>query len=163
MENINVQEIGRLVKKDLDSKEYKTKFTHNQKKILIAYAQSSCNISEACKRAKLSRMSWHNYVKIPDFKEYAESIQEMDLDFAEGQLRFLMRGQYTIRVDDKGKPVLDAEGQPIRDYINPIDTTSVIFKLKTHGKNRGYTQRLEHTGAEGQPLGGFKITIKKKK
>lgn len=171
MENKKLQDIGQLVKKDLESADYKH-FTHDQKKFLIAFAQASCNVSEASRMCGLTRMTWHNYMNKPPreedknkttFKEYAEQIQEMDLDFAESQLSYLMKGQYVIRMDKEGKPILDAEGEPIRDYITPIDTTAVIFKLKTHGKKRGYTQRTEVTGAEGQPLGGFEIHIKRNK
>lgn len=171
MENNKLQDVGQLVKKDLESNDYKH-FSHNQKKFLVAFAQGNCNVSEASRICGLSRMTWHKYLNAPPkeeekhlttFKEYAEQIQEMDLDFAESQLNFLMKGQYVYRKDDKGNLVLDAEGDPIRDYITPIDTTAVIFKLKTHGKKRGYTQRTEITGAEGQPLGGFEIVVKRKK
>lgn len=169
MENKKLQDIGQLVKKDLESKDYKH-FTTNEKKFLIAYAQGSCSVTEASRICGLTRMTWYNFFKaIPkdpaktSFKDYAENIQEMDLDFAEGQLRFLMKGQYIYRKDENGNIMIDAEGEPIREYLNEIDTTAVIFKLKTHGKKRGYTQRHEITGAEGQPLGGFEINIKRNK
>lgn len=146
------------------------KFSHNQKKLLKAYEQASCNISEACRLAGLSRMCFHNnYNQVPEFKSAIEMLQEEDLDFAESQLKFLMTGQFVYRKkkDAAGKEIegefeLDALGNPIRDYITPIDNSSVIFKLKTKGKNRGYTYRQEITGAEGNAIGGFEINIVRK-
>jgi hypothetical protein len=32
------------------------------------------------------------------------------------------------------------------------NTTSMIFFLKTQGKSRGYVERQEHTGEDGEPL-----------
>lgn len=44
-----------------------------------------------------------------------------------------------------------AEGNIVRG-INAGDATSTIFYLKTKGKHRGYTQRIEHTGQDGAPI-----------
>ena len=171
MENNKLQDVASLVKKELEGGDFKH-FTKNQKRMLVAFAQASCNVTEASRICEMTRASFYVYMNqepkpehkgLITFKEYIEQIQEMDLDFAEGQLKYLMKGQYVYKKDEEGKLVLDAEGDPIREYIQPIDTTAVIFKLKTHGKKRGYTQRTEITGAEGQPLGGFEINIKRKK
>lgn len=171
MENNKLQDVASLVKKELEGSDFKH-FSKNQKRMLVAYAQASCNATHASQLCGMTRASFYKYMNdapkpehkhLITFKEYIEQIQEMDLDFAEGQLKYLMKGQYIYKKDEDGKLILDAEGDPIREYIQPIDTTAVIFKLKTHGKKRGYTQRTEITGAEGQPLGGFEINIKRKK
>lgn len=44
-----------------------------------------------------------------------------------------------------------AEGALVR-RIKADDTTAIIFALKTRGKNRGYAERTEHTGADGKPI-----------
>lgn len=145
--------------------------TVQQLNITEIYRNKSCNICDTCIAGKISRPTFYKWFNNnPLFKETIENIDEEDLDFAESQLRFLMKGQYTLRhkKDNNGNPIpgeyeLDAEGQPIREYITPIDNASVMFKLKTKGKKRGYTYRTELTGAEGSALGGFEINILPKK
>lgn len=60
-----------------------------------------------------------------EYKQKVESIKDMALDFAESML--------------------------FRNIKNG-DTASNIFYLKTQGKNRGYIERSEFTGANGAPL-----------
>lgn len=176
-----MQEDGSLENKATEGKK-PFKFSFGQLKQIKAFKVASCNISEACRIAGCTRMAFYkNLNECPPFRENIEAIQEAELDFAESQLKFLMTGQfiYKRRKDSEGKDIpvknwkgevipnqfeleLDALGNPIRDYIIPIDNASVIFKLKTHGKKRDYTYRTEITGAEGKPLGGFKIKIGRK-
>lgn len=145
--------------------------TEHQLNTIEIFRNKSCNISETCIASKICRptfYSWYN--KNPLFKEAIDNVDEEDLDFAESQLRFLMKGQYVLRhkKDTNGNPIpgeyeLDAEGEPIREYITPIDNASVMFKLKTKGKKRGYVYRQEITGADGSAVGGFEINISPKK
>lgn len=145
--------------------------TKEQLNVIAIYRNKSCNICDTCIASKISRPTfykWFNNNLL--FKEAIEHVDEEDLDFAESQLRFLMKGQYVLRhkLDVNKEPIpgqyeLDAEGEPIRDYITPIDNASVMFKLKTKGKKRGYTYRTELTGAEGSALGGFEVNILPKK
>lgn len=60
-----------------------------------------------------------------DFAEKVEDIKELQKDFAEALILKKMK-----------------EG----------DTTMIIFYAKTQMKDRGYSERLEHTGANGEPL-----------
>lgn len=145
--------------------------TEKQLKIIEIYRNKSCNISETCIAASITRPTFYNYYNNNQlFREAIDDVDEEDLDFSESQLRRLIKGQYILRhkKDKEGNPIpgeyeLDAEGEPIRDYITPIDNAAVMFKLKTKGKKRGYTYRTEVTGADGTAIGGFKIKITRKK
>ena len=58
-------------------------------------------------------------------KQEVESIEDVALDFAESALH---------------------------DNIKNGKEASIIFYLKTKGKNRGYVERQEITGKEGEPI-----------
>lgn len=166
----NMKDNDQLSNNDHEAKAPKP-LTVQQLNIIEIYRNKSCNISETCISGKITRPTFYNWVNNnPLFKSAVEDIDEEDLDFAESQLRFLMKGQYTLRhkKDKDGNPIageyeLDAEGNPIREYITPIDNASVMFKLKTKGKKRGYVYRQEITGADGSAVGGFEINIMPKK
>ena len=66
---------------------------------------------------------WYN--EDPDFKEKADDIKELQKDFAESLILKKMK-----------------EG----------DTTMLIFYAKTQMKDRGYTERKEITGKDGEDL-----------
>lgn len=146
-------------------------FTYAEQKMINAYKASTGNITKACELACYSR-AWF-YIKYngnQDFKDEIDAITEQSIDFAEDQLNFLMKGQYVYRKkknkkgeDIEGQFEVDAEGNPIRDYITPIDGSSVRYMLSTKGKKRGYTFRQEITGADGNAIGGMEITITNRK
>jgi len=166
----NLKDNDQLSNNDHEAKAPKP-LTVQQLNIIEIYRNKSCNISETCIAGQITRPTFYNWVNNnPLFKSAVEDIDEEDLDFAESQLRFLMKGQYILRhkKDKDGNPIpgeyeLDAEGNPIREYITPIDNASVMFKLKTKGKKRGYVYRQEITGADGSAVGGFEINIMPKK
>jgi len=67
-----------------------------------------------------------NYMnRYPSLKKAIDEVIENNLDLAEGAL---LRG------------------------ITQGNMTAVIYYLKTKGKHRGYIERLEQTGANGEPL-----------
>ena len=88
------------------------------KKILLQSLENSFgNISEACKKAKISRRSFYNYLRDDEeFKEAVEEIEESLIDLAESELY---------------------------NQISKENTTALIFFLKTKGKKRGYVERTE--------------------
>ena len=94
--------------------------------ILQALANTSGIVSSACKAANVSRMTYYRwYNEDPDFREKADDIKELQKDFAESLILKKMK-----------------EG----------DTTMIIFYAKTQMKDRGYTERKEITGKDGEDL-----------
>lgn len=155
---------------DQIEKEKELILTPNQRRFLAAIKLTPHDIRAAAARVNLTwrvHNRWLNEndsLYNPDYKQAVEETIEENLDHLEGELDFRIDGQYTLRVDEKGNPVLDASGRQIRDYINPPDNTLLKFKLLTKGKHRGYVYRQEVTGADANPLfGGFEVNIKRKK
>ncbi len=66
---------------------------------------------------------------------------------------------YRREVDDVGEDALDfAESHLLRQIQNG-EVSSTIFYLKTKGKKRGYIERTELTGGDGNPLLPMKVTL----
>lgn len=94
--------------------------------LLQALANTSGIVSSACKAANVSRMTYYRwYNEDPDFREKADDVKELQKDFAESLILKKMK-----------------EG----------DTTMIIFYAKTQMKDRGYTERKEITGKDGEDL-----------
>ena len=85
--------------------------------VLEALRKSMGNVSEACKKGNITRMTFYNWKeKDEEFRQAVEDINESCLDLAESKLmENIRRGQ----------------------------ETSLIFYLKTKGKNRGYVEKKE--------------------
>ena len=91
-------------------------------KALEALEESLGIVTDACRKANISRQSFYRWCKEdPDFKDKVDEIEDVALDFAESELHKQIK---------KGVP------------------SSTIFYLKTKGKKRGFVERqeLEHTG-----------------
>lgn len=83
-------------------------------------------ISQAAKKMDLDRTTPYRWMKEDiAFAEKVHEIQNLVLDFTESKLLELIR-----------------DGNP----------TAIIFMLKTKGKDRGYIERREITGMNGQAL-----------
>ena len=98
-----------------------------KKAFLEAYKKSFGNVAQSCKAVGIVRQTYYNWLQ--NDNEFNKEIQDIEpkeefLDFLES--KFVER-------------------------INKGDTTSIIFGLKTKGKNRGYVERQEITGADGMP------------
>lgn len=94
--------------------------------LLAALAANSGIVASACRVANVSRMTYYRYYnEDPDFKEKADDVKELQKDFAESLILKKMK-----------------EG----------DTTMIIFYAKTQMKDRGYVERKELVGKDGEDL-----------
>ena len=97
-----------------------------KKAVVEALWLTNGNITEAVKRAGISRTMHYNYLKSdPVYAEHVRDIEESLLDESEAELRKLIKAGNVI---------------------------AILFHLKTKGKVRGYVERIESTGADGGPL-----------
>jgi hypothetical protein len=100
-------------------------------KFLDNFKLSLGNISISCEASGISRQTYYNWRKQdPEFSQLCEDIEERNLDLAEMKLLNAIR-----------------EGK----------TAELLFYLKTKGKKRGYVERQEITGIDGQQL--FEVRI----
>tara|TARA_R100000458_G_C8215483_1_gene201577 strand:+ start:253 stop:624 length:372 start_codon:yes stop_codon:yes gene_type:complete len=100
--------------------------TIKKRGIIDALEKSLGVVTTACKNVGIARSTFYEwYNKDDEFRKQVNSIQDLALDFAESQLH---------------KQIQDGS------------TSATIFYLKTKGKKRGYIERHEITGAEGEDL-----------
>ena len=105
---------------------------HNKKAVMKALEKSLGVVTTACKTAGVSRTQFYQWLKDDkEFKTAVDDIGNVALDFAESQLH---------------------------KQISDGSTSATIFYLKTKGKARGYVERQEITGVEGEPT-SFEINI----
>ena len=111
------------------------KTNENKKSFLALLEKNMGNVTEAAKKAKISRWTHYNWYKEDkEYKKNVDEIQESLIDRVESQLYSLI---------DKG------------------NVTAVIFFLKTKGKSRGYEEKtvIEHKETKNIPE-YFKQAIK---
>lgn len=102
------------------------KIAREKEALLTALAANSGIVASACRAANVSRMTYYRYYnEDPDFKEKADDVKELQKDFAESLILKKMK-----------------EG----------DTTMIIFYAKTQMKDRGYVERKEIVGKDGDYL-----------
>ena len=86
-------------------------------------------VTSACKNVGIGRTTFYEWLKDDiDFAQKVKDIDNIALDFVESELY---------------------------KQIKEGSTVSTIFYLKTKGKKRGYIERQEITGADGQQLIGL--------
>tara|TARA_B110000908_G_scaffold74050_1_gene89212 strand:- start:133 stop:486 length:354 start_codon:yes stop_codon:yes gene_type:complete len=110
--------------------------TEQHKKAIIEALEKSLGVvTTACKIVGIGRTTFYGWMKEDEvFAERVEDIQNIALDFVESKLF---------------------------ENIKDGKTSEMIFYLKTKGKNRGYVERQEITGADGMPT-KFEIEIIKR-
>lgn len=93
---------------------------------LKAYEANLGNVSDAARKAGIERTTYYKWIEADkEFKDKCDSVIETQKDFAESMLMRLIR-----------------DG----------DSSAVRFYLSTKGRDRGYGDRVEVTGAEGKDL-----------
>lgn len=102
-----------------------------KQEFLEVYSQKANNIHLTCKAVGIERVTFYKWMREDDaFRDKITALEEGDIDSAETALK---------------RQILDG------------NITAIIFYLKTKGKNRGYVERQELTGANGQKL--FEVEI----
>jgi hypothetical protein len=97
-----------------------------KRKFIEVFEAVACNISAACKAINITRQCYLNW-KTED-AHFAKSIneaQEAMIDYAESMLMKKIKSE---------------------------DNTAIIFFLKCKAKDRGYIERVEHSGVNGGPI-----------
>ena len=98
-----------------------TKFNNLKKNAFLAYMEATLgNITASCKEVGIDRSLYYKWLeRDPKFKQAVDDLSEMSVDFAESHLK---------------------------KQIKEGDTTATIFYLKTKGKHRGYSEKVEFDG-----------------
>ena len=100
--------------------------------MLEALEKTLCIVTGSCKMVGISRNTHYRWLKEdPEYALAVEELEDVVLDFAESQLH--------VQIKEGSVP-------------------ATIFLLKTRGKKRGYVERQEITGADGEPT-SFEVNI----
>jgi len=118
----------------LEKKEKRASYPKNiakmkvrKEKLIACLIDKKGIVTNACKQANITRKTFYQYcVDDPEFKAAVLDIQEVVIDFVENKLY---------------------------DNIKRGDIASAIFYMKTKGKGRGYSERIEID----QKVGHYKI------
>lgn len=108
-------------------------------------------MTATAKALRMERTALYGYVaNDPELEAALKQVKEETIDWAEDQLLRQMRG-YTYKEEFVG---INKDGihKTTIERVMPADTGAIIFFLKTRGKDRGYGQRVELTGANGASL-----------
>ena len=95
------------------------------KQVTEALLKSDGNLTAAASKLGVTRQAVYNYIKRYALQSVIEDARENMVDEAVGQLHKLVR-----------------DG----------NLGATIFYLKTQAKGRGFTERIEQTGANGEPI-----------
>ena len=111
-------------------------------RILEAVKGSGGYITGIANALKCSRMTIYRRMEAEtEIQEAVKDEKEFQIDFVEGQLMGLIRGDVAFQNPDGTTA-----------YRTPPNPTAIIFYLKTQGKGRGYVERQELTGADGKDI-----------
>lgn len=126
----------------------------NKEKMLKALELSLGNVTEACKKCKLSRTIY--YMWMQDDKDFADAVKYIDeqrIDFVESQMFKRIKGyshKETKVFNHKGTII---EKDVIKHY--PPDSSLISFFLETKAQSRGYQRRQFIENANTDPFDGM--------
>lgn len=86
-----------------------------------------------------------NFWGAVQFASVFNEAREKLVDLSESRLFTLIQGVPKIEIDENGE-------KRFAGWIEKPSETAIIFTLKTRGKKRGYVERQEITGANGENL-----------
>lgn len=89
----------------------------SNEEIVKLYLKKSCNITSTCSALNISRQTWYRWLKD-------------DVSFK-------------TLLNDAEESLLDNTETMLYKKVTEGDMTAIIFTLKTKGKKRGYTERVE--------------------
>jgi hypothetical protein len=123
-----------------------------KKEVLASLEDHHGIVTDACGKVGLARSTFYEWLKNdPEFKAAVDEIQEVAIDFVESKLFERIKGVEVYKGEDKDT------GEMIT-YTLPPDVPAISLYLKTRGKKRGYVERQEITGADGNNL-NFNVTL----
>ena len=124
--------MGKFTHPDITKMHMAQNTTKLKKKSMMEALEKSLGIvTTACKNADISRTQFYQWLKDDsEFKRKVDDISNIALDFAESQLH---------------------------KQIGDQNTSATIFYLKTKGKKRGYVERQEITGIDGDNVFSIKV------
>ncbi len=106
------------------------------------------NLTEVARAFKVSRTTVYDWIaKDKGFQRVQTEAREALLDFTESQAKILMTGVPRYEADEKDPTKMKFVGWKERP-----DTTLLLWTQKTLGKERGYVERSELTGKDGESL-----------
>ena len=112
--------------------------------IIKLFKSNMGNKTEVALSLNVSRQALYDWIdKDPDLREAIKHQEEANIDFVESKLFEKIQGVETVKTAANGEPVY---------YTLPPSDTAIIFFLKTRAKNRGYVERQEITGKDGDNL-----------
>jgi hypothetical protein len=115
--------------------EAERKTESNKKKLLEALEETLGIVTDACRKAKVSRSQYYEWLKTDsEFKAAVDDIQELQMDFVESML---------LKNIKKGKE------------------QSILFYLRTKGKKRGYSEEEDKAKSFHETFSGITMSIKR--
>jgi len=106
---------------------------YNAQQMIDAIQDAKGILTVAARKLQCSRMTVYRYInKYNTVKDAYEEANESNIDFVETKLM---------------------------EQINKGNITAIIFFLKTKAKHRGYVERQEFTGKDGEKLETIKIIM----